>query len=112
MGEKGFAGSGSWFRESVLFIGTQFSNLYAAVDTPARGRVGIAVPCVFITAVPIRANNEVQDSFSSKGRVVSKGGGKYVPFNHTIYVCYSSKNAGGTCRSAILRDRLRFRREK
>ena len=26
-------------RESVLFIGTQFSNLYTAVDTPARGRV-------------------------------------------------------------------------
>jgi hypothetical protein len=24
----------------VLFIGTQFSNLYTAVDTPARGRVG------------------------------------------------------------------------
>ena len=28
-------------RESVLFIGTQFSNLYTAVDTPARGRVGV-----------------------------------------------------------------------
>jgi len=27
-------------RESVLFIGTRFSNLYTAVDTPARGRVG------------------------------------------------------------------------
>jgi hypothetical protein len=27
-------------KESVLFIGTQFSNLYIAVDTPARGRVG------------------------------------------------------------------------
>jgi len=26
-------------REKVLFIGTQFSNLYTAVDTPARGRV-------------------------------------------------------------------------
>jgi len=26
--------------ESVLFIGTQFSNLYTAVDTPAKGRVG------------------------------------------------------------------------
>jgi hypothetical protein len=25
-------------RERVLFIGTQFSNLYTAVDTPARGR--------------------------------------------------------------------------
>ena len=24
----------------MLFIGTQFSNLYTAVDTPARGRVG------------------------------------------------------------------------
>ena len=30
-------------RESVLFIGTQFSNLYTAVDTPARGRVGQVV---------------------------------------------------------------------
>jgi hypothetical protein len=26
-------------RERVLFIGTQFSNLYTAVDTPAMGRV-------------------------------------------------------------------------
>jgi hypothetical protein len=26
-------------RESVLFIGTQCSNLYTSVDTPARGRV-------------------------------------------------------------------------
>ena len=32
----------SW-RERVLFIGTQFSNLYTAVDTPARGRVGLCV---------------------------------------------------------------------
>jgi hypothetical protein len=30
----------AWLRERVLFIGTQFSNLYTAVDTPARGRVG------------------------------------------------------------------------
>ena len=28
-------------RECVLFIGTQFSNLYTAVDTPAKGRVGV-----------------------------------------------------------------------
>jgi hypothetical protein len=27
------------YRESVLFIGTPFSNLYTAVDTPAMGRV-------------------------------------------------------------------------
>ena len=27
-------------RERVLFIGTQFSNLYTAVDTSARGRGG------------------------------------------------------------------------
>jgi hypothetical protein len=27
--------------ERVLFIGTQFSNLYTAVDIPARGRVGV-----------------------------------------------------------------------
>jgi len=27
----------------MLFIGTQFSNLYTAVDTPARGRVGVCV---------------------------------------------------------------------
>jgi hypothetical protein len=30
-------------RERVLFIGTQFSNLYTAVDTPAKGRVGQTV---------------------------------------------------------------------
>jgi hypothetical protein len=33
----------SCVRERVLFIGTQFSNLYTAVDTPARGRVGVCV---------------------------------------------------------------------
>jgi hypothetical protein len=33
----------------VLFIGTQFSNLYTAVDTPARGRVGVCV--VFVCLV-------------------------------------------------------------
>jgi len=31
------------YLESVLFIGTQFSNLYTAVDTPARGRVCVCV---------------------------------------------------------------------
>jgi hypothetical protein len=36
-------------RESVLFIGTQFSSLYTAVDTPARGRVGVCV--VFVCLV-------------------------------------------------------------
>ncbi len=29
-------------RESVLFIGTQVSNLYTAVDTPAMGRVVVS----------------------------------------------------------------------
>ena len=33
--------------ESVLFIGTLFSNLYTAVDTPAKGRVGVCVVFVF-----------------------------------------------------------------
>ena len=28
-------------RERVLFIGTQCSNLYTSVDTPAKGRVGV-----------------------------------------------------------------------
>ncbi len=36
-------------RVCVLFIGTQFSNLYTAVDTPARGRVGECV--VFVCLV-------------------------------------------------------------
>ena len=31
----------------MLFIGTQFSNLYTAVDTPAKGRVGVCVVFVF-----------------------------------------------------------------
>ncbi len=30
-------------RVCVLFIGAQFSNLYTAVDTPARGRVDAPV---------------------------------------------------------------------
>jgi hypothetical protein len=41
-----FAGTN---RECVLFIGTQFSNLYTAVDTPARVRVGVCV--VFVCLV-------------------------------------------------------------
>jgi hypothetical protein len=32
-----------------MFIGTQFSNLYTAVDTPAKGRVGVCV--VFVCLV-------------------------------------------------------------
>ncbi len=36
-------------RDSVLFIGTQFSNLYTSVDTPARGRMGVCV--VFVCLV-------------------------------------------------------------
>jgi hypothetical protein len=56
-GEEGLTNKRNWFSvskvrkffrtrpalvagERVLFIGTQFSNLYTAVDTPARGRVG------------------------------------------------------------------------
>ena len=31
----------------MLFIGTQFSNLYTAVDTPAKGRVCVCVVFVF-----------------------------------------------------------------
>ena len=31
----------------MLFIGTPFSNLYTAVDTPAKGRVGVCVVFVF-----------------------------------------------------------------
>ena len=40
-------------RESVSFIGTQFSNLYTAVDTPARGRVwcvcGVCAWCLRVS---------------------------------------------------------------
>ena len=32
-----------FLRERVLFIGTQFSNLYTSVDTSVRGRVGVCV---------------------------------------------------------------------
>ncbi len=35
--------------ECVLFIGTQFSNLYTAVDTLARGRVVVCL--VFVCLV-------------------------------------------------------------
>ena len=37
-------------RECVLFIGTWFSNLYTAVDTPARGRVGVCVVFVCLSS--------------------------------------------------------------
>jgi hypothetical protein len=39
-------------RESLLFIGTQFSNLYTAVDTSARGRVVVCL--VFVCLVFVR----------------------------------------------------------
>ena len=32
----------------MLFIGTPFSNLYTALDTPAKGRVGVCVVFVFV----------------------------------------------------------------
>jgi hypothetical protein len=35
--ETSWAGITARLRECVLFIGTQFSNLYTAVDTPANG---------------------------------------------------------------------------
>jgi hypothetical protein len=35
----------------VLFIGTQFSNLYTAVDTPARGRVVVCLVFVYLVFV-------------------------------------------------------------
>jgi hypothetical protein len=35
-------------RESLLFIGTQFSNLYTSVHTPTRGRVVVCL--VFVIA--------------------------------------------------------------
>jgi hypothetical protein len=36
---------------SVLFIGTQFSNLYTAVDTPAMGRVVVCLVFVYLVFV-------------------------------------------------------------
>jgi hypothetical protein len=43
----------SWDRELFreLFIGTQFSNLYTAVDTPARGRVVVCLVFVYLVCV-------------------------------------------------------------
>jgi hypothetical protein len=41
--------SSARYRESVLFIGIQFSNLYTGVDTPARGRVVVCL--VFVCLV-------------------------------------------------------------
>ncbi len=38
-------------RERVLFIGTQFSNLYTAVDTPAMGRVVVCLVFVCLVCV-------------------------------------------------------------
>ena len=38
-------------RECVLFIGTQFSNLYSAVDTSARGRVVVCLVFVCLVIV-------------------------------------------------------------
>jgi hypothetical protein len=37
--------------ERVLFIGTQFSNLYTAVDTPALGRVVVCLVFVYLVFV-------------------------------------------------------------
>ena len=55
--------------ERVLFIGNQFSNLYTAVDTPARGRVGCVVElCVLL----------LQDLVQSCSRVCGGEGGGQV----------------------------------
>ena len=46
-------------RECVLFIGTQFSNLYTAVDTPARGRV--SRDCCVLTEFQKRLAKECRE---------------------------------------------------
>jgi hypothetical protein len=54
-------------RESVLFIGTQFSNLYTAVDTPARGR------CTTVSL------SEVSDWMEQSAHVIRICGERYTP---------------------------------
>ena len=40
-GEGNHSGTGNpWIRECVLFIGTRFSNLYTAMDTPTEAEGG------------------------------------------------------------------------
>jgi hypothetical protein len=57
-------------RECVLFIGTQFSNLYTAVDTPARGRdtrehfVDQLVKDRIVKLVQCRTNTMVADALT------------------------------------------------
>jgi len=48
-------------RERELFIGTQFSNLYTAVDTPARGRVGV---CVVFVCKYVLGHSRVSQSLN------------------------------------------------
>ena len=54
--EAAGASAGLCLRECVLFIGTQCSNLYTSVDTPAKGRVGggglFVITCKYVLGPP------------------------------------------------------------
>jgi hypothetical protein len=52
---------GSLYRESVLFIGTQFSNLYTAVDTPVKPESawGHCCPPDHISCITININERL-----------------------------------------------------
>jgi hypothetical protein len=50
--------------ERELFIGTQFSNLYTAVDTPARGRVVVCLVFVYLVCVCASMCSDILGSLS------------------------------------------------
>jgi hypothetical protein len=50
-------------RESVLFIGTQFSNLYTAVDTPAKA-AWLCVWCLCVWCLCVSMCSDVLGSLS------------------------------------------------
>jgi hypothetical protein len=53
-----------FIRERELFIGTQFSNLYTAVDTTTRGRVVVCLVFVYLVCVCASMCSDILGSLS------------------------------------------------
>ncbi len=84
-------------RESELFIGssTQFSNLYTAVDTPARGCVGV---CVVFVRKYVLGHSRVSQPLNLRLCLLRHFG------------FFTSPYASPTCRGLRLNSCRRFRR--
>ena len=87
-------------RERELFIGTRFSNLYTAVDTPARGRVvmRLVFVCLVFVCKYVLGHSRVSQPLNPRLCLL----------RHLGFL--TSRYASPTCRRRRLNSYRRFRR--